>query len=251
MIPTLYPILGGRRSEMSIGSLIFNGSNEVLTSNQSGTPTDRTRLTFSFWSKIALISNNAFFLLGGLLDSTLGVYSEAGFNDLNLINEASGSENAFEFTAEDVIPVDNSWNHFTVRWDTTQGTSDNRIRLYKNGSLLGDSAGVTPGNSTQSNFFIDGGGIFVGNGSVSFNAKRMAFIQVIDGISLDPTSFAFDNGGTWTHKPYTGSYGTFGFRIDGSAGFNDASSNGRSFTGNNMTIADNIDTTDLPPYTLT
>ena len=76
----------------------------------------------------------------------------------------------------------------------------------------------------------------------------MAFIDILDGVAALPTDFAFDNGGIWTRKPYAGSYGTYGIRLDGTTGFTDRA-NGRSFTGVNMTEADNIDFTDLPPYT--
>ena len=83
----------------------------------------------------------------------------------------------------------------------------------------------------------------------TFQAKRMAFIDLLDGVSADASAFAFDDGGTWTRMPYAGGYGNGGISLDGSDGFNDVSGNGHHFTGINMTEGSNLDTGDLPPYT--
>ncbi len=97
--------------------------------------------------------------------------------------------------------------------------------------------------------FDDGHTILVGGDpTVPDFSKRLAFIDVLDGVAGQASDFAFTNVSTWTRKPYVGSYGSNGFRLDGSTGFTD-SANGRSFTGTNMTEADNISFTDLPPYT--
>lgn len=243
--------LGGRRAS-TLGSFIFDDNDESLLATQIGTAVDRTRCTISFWVKIEIPGSEFLsyyvFSFNEALNNYAGVVSDTDANDMYAINSNSGSE-IQEATDDNTLDVNNTWHHWVVRWDTNQGTSDNRIRFYKDGSFITDFL-TNPGSSVPFQFFLDGNSINIGNFDGSPHiAKKMAFIEVIEGQSLEPTEFAFDNGGTWTRKPFTGSYGTHGFRIDGSAGFNDAA-NGRVFNAaTGMTIAANIDTADLPPYT--
>ncbi len=246
----------GNRSQAagaSLASYIFNGTNERLEAAQSLNAADRTRWTGSFWTKQSTFGASvAAAYLASFHDSnseTAWAYVDPGFEDITVecLNSTS-TEIGYEFTDPGAVSAGNIWEHFVVRWDSNQGTSDNRIRIYRNGSLLTDDADTTPGASAIFHFFSATHTIYIGNVPFSPTAKRMAFIDVLDGISAAPTDFAFDNGGTWTRKPYTGGYGTYGFRLDGSNGFNDASGNGRSFSGVNMD-ASNLDAADLPPYT--
>jgi len=121
--------------------------------------------------------------------------------------------------------------------------------MYVNNTLETD----TDVNATELNqvthFFQNSATAFIGALSASFNFfdGRLAFIDVLQDVSVDPTEFAFTNGSTWTRKPYQGSYGTYGFRLDGTALFQDTSGNGQHFTGTNMD-ASNLDYSDLPPY---
>jgi hypothetical protein len=130
-----------------------------------------------------------------------------------------------------------------MRYDSTQGTADDRLRFYLDGALLDDS-GTAPGASEQHRLFADTWIHNIGDEIVG----KLAFIDVLEGVSADPTAFAFDDTGTWTRMPYAGSYGTYGFSLDGTDGFNDVSGNGQNFTGVNMD-ASNLDLADLPPFT--
>jgi hypothetical protein len=234
------------------GCYIFNGTDEYLSIAQGVTSADRTKITFSFWLKTNV--NLSGFGISPIITSVGPVLypyclldytaSEAMFfsveADVSIGNEETGAS---------TVNVDNTWNHWVVACDTTQATSDNRIRFYKNGTLITDSGSI-PGSSALTYFFTSGQTINVGNEPIfAFSAKRLAFVDVLDGVLAGPTDFAFDNGGTWTRKPYVGSYGSSGFCLDGSNGFTDTSINGRVFTGTNMTIGANIDIADLPPYT--
>jgi hypothetical protein len=71
---------------------------------------------------------------------------------------------------------------------------------------------------------------------------------MIHGQNVAITDLGFDDGGTWTHKPYTGSYGTRGFRLDGTNGYI-SQVNAYDFTANDPDLPP-LDTVDLPPYTL-
>jgi hypothetical protein len=155
-------------------------------------------------------------------------------------------EDAAGTTSEDI------WIHVVVRYDSTAGAA-NRLRVYRNGVQLTPSSPTNPALNTVINLFRNGYqhqiGAEIDNDNADYTECKVAFIDVVDGASLAPTSFAFDDGGTWTRLAYAGSYGTYGFAIDGTDGFNDVGPNGQNFTGVNMTTGGNLDTGDLPPYT--
>lgn len=178
-------------------------------------------------------------------------------SDVMEINQSTGGvdwDETYEFPGGSSFPF-NTWTHLVIQYDSSQGTAANRIRAYQQGTALSPAvAENTPTLNEAHKMFTNGYTHLIGRtddnqGVTRFDGK-MAFIELIDGISLDPTSFAFNNGGIWTRKPYTGSYGPNGFALDGSAGVGiDVSGNGQHFTGVNMSSAD-LDFTDLPPYIL-
>jgi hypothetical protein len=120
------------------------------------------------------------------------------------------------------------------------------VRFYQQGSQLSDTTSVAIGSNEQNSSFTNGNTFSIG--STAFSGK-IAFFDVLDGVSAAPTDFAFNDGGTWTRIPYAGSYGNNGFGLDGSSGFNTTAGQSFAFIGNNMTVGDNLDTADLPPYT--
>jgi hypothetical protein len=125
--------------------------------------------------------------------------------------------------------------------------------MYFNGTLGVDNTPRNPALNQVHHLFNNGFFFWIGAKYDPFGTPfpgKLAFIDVLEGVAALPTDFALSNGGVWTRKPYTGSYGTYGFRLDGSAGFNDVSGNGQHFTGVNMTAAANLDPADLPPFTV-
>jgi hypothetical protein len=127
------------------------------------------------------------------------------------------------------------------------------VRTYVDNVLQTDTAGSSgePGSNEANTLFSNGFQHQIGAwlDVSAFGNCKLAFIDVLEGVSADPTSFAFSDGGTWTRQPYVGSFGTYGFSLDGTDSFNDVSGNGQNFTGSNMD-ASNLDLADLPPYTV-
>lgn len=209
-----------------------------------------TLLTISLWVKKS--EDEGSFLLSSTTNLNTGTQAlVASGRELWLRRIDGGVYSWDELTASSQFLNDDAWHHYVFRYDSTQGTADNRIRIYRDGSLIADTAGFEgePSSNESHAFFSNGNTLSLGNTAITFQNKRMAFIDVLEGVSAAPTDFAFDDGGTWTRMPYAGSYGTYGFSLDGTNGFNDVSGNGQHFTGVNMTIEDNLDDADLPPYT--
>ena len=233
-------------------SMVFNGSDEVLTrKNATSSPTASTaKFTFSVW--MSTVNAGGVFLTSysdDFFDATQILFTSGGqFVARVFVDNVAGIQ---EFADTGTVIVDGTWHHYLCRYDNTQASAPDRIRFYVDGvfqaNFLTDT-GSEPSLGEAHSMFADGFGLDLGNLSVgSFAEKTLAFVDILDGVSEPPESFAFDNGGTWTRKPYVGSYGKYGFKLDGTDTFNDASGNHQNFTGTNMD-ASNLDTGDLPPY---
>jgi hypothetical protein len=254
-LPGQYPA-GASVGGAPPASFVFNGTDEVLARTLSTSGASTTIFTYSLWVKVVAYTgaiNELWQVINSPTDSEfiLGDISGSGDN-LRLIQDAGSDD--FSDVATGLSPdiTTGNWEHLVLRYDSTQGTSDNRIRLYRNGTLLADTTGGAgePALNEAHRLFANGFEHQIGAflDISTFGNQKLAFIDVLDGVSQDASAFGFDDGGTWTRMPYTGSYGTHGFSLDGTDGFNDVSGNGQHFTGTNMTVDDNLDFADLPPF---
>lgn len=145
-----------------------------------------------------------------------------------------------------------AWYHFVMVMDTTQGTANDRIKVYVNGSQITDFS-TTNNPSQNADMGVNSAQLHAlgrrSNAADRYFSGYMAEVNFIDGTALTPTSFGEydDDSGIWKPKEYTGSYGTNGFYLD----FEDSSSlgaddsgNGNNFTLNNIAAADQA--TDTP-----
>lgn len=256
LLPGWNPGLIAQAAGIIPASYVFNGSDELLTHDWVTSSPGTTRFTISLWVKLTNVAvDNA-----GIqtINSPTNTQYTAAF--IIEYNNHSYQELGQDTTADDWGEYDNAepltandtWYHLLYVFDSPNGTTDDRIKLYVDGSLRADGGTYPPSLNEAHYLFTNGWQCQIGAQPTRgfYLGGKMAFIDVIDGLALAPTDFAFDDGGTWTAKQYSGSYGTYGFRLDGVDGFNDVSGNGVNFTGVNMTVGDNIDTSDLPPYSL-
>jgi Concanavalin A-like lectin/glucanases superfamily len=231
---------------------VFNGTDEYLVRTLATSSPGTLRFTYSEWVKplsmpafitLWIVVGGTNFILGNITDSGDGVTLDQDSSG-NIFGELGGG------LTPDIAA--NAWVHLLWQIDTAQATAANRVRLYRNGTLLGATDGLDPTLNMPHALFTSGRKHYIGadpeEAPPDFSNCKMAFIDVVDGLALDPTSFAFNNSGTWTRKKYSGSYGTYGFNLDGTDGFNDVSGNGQHFTGTNMD-ATNVTNADMPPFT--
>lgn len=231
---------------MAFASYTFNGTNEGFQRTNATVNPNAIVFTLSFWMKPSAI-------LGGQFTNVIFQSQDSEFvilffdtaQDMN-IGRGTFSFDWFEFAEPAEIEVD-AWHHWVIRFDSSQAVADNRLRFYLDGVQQTDTVSVAIGLNEAHNVFLNGN-LFefakaVGGG---FFQGKMAFIDCLEGVSAAPTDFAFDDGGTWTRKEYTGSYGNYGFSLDGSS-FNDVGPNGLDFTPVNMD-GTNLDAVDLPPF---
>ena len=142
-----------------------------------------------------------------------------------------------------------SWYHVVIRYDSTQGTAANRIRIYINGVLQTLTNTTYPGEDDVNQFWNNAGEhlILFGNGEDSGDSfdGYIAEFNWVDGLSLAPESFGEDKKGVWIPKLYSGSYGLNGCRYT----FSDSSDIGAdsSGVGNDLDRVSNLAATDVVP----
>ena len=217
-------------------------------------------MTFSFWTKRSGFETTSAYRLfstfyGGGASQFWIRFADSGegINRMSIVSYDSGF--SINLITTQVFTDPSAWYHFVIAFDTTQGTSSNRVKVYVNGSQITSFATSTypsqnydiQWNVTQPNQ--------IGANAVSANEFYNGYfseINFIDGQQLTPSSFgetdpAIPSSGIWQPKAYTGSYGTNGFYLkfaNSAALGTDSSGNGNNFTVNNLTSVDQ--TTDTP-----
>jgi hypothetical protein len=244
-------------------SLKFEADNsEYLKANNtfaSTTPTSRQKGTVSFWIKRTEIGNG----VSGkqmyiFASSDSSRYSNLGFDEFDNLTVFSGdsSWNSVSPYTYNKFRDTSAWYHIVIRYDTTDSTASNRLRVYSNGTEV---SWVTAPNITQDGVMtysgMNGpcwhswGTIYSYFTPDKFFSGYLAEAHFVDGQSLAPTEFGeYDStSGIWKPKAYDGTYGNCGYYLDfadsGNLG-DDESGNGFDFDENNITAADQA--TDTP-----
>jgi hypothetical protein len=232
-------------------SLKFESANtESLTKSQ--TDSNKKTWTLSFWFKKTKVDsdlqyvyhynvssgNEFYFLINGTSDYRIEEYNSGA----QIRFHSGGSGDSFRDPS--------AWYHMVIACDTTQSTEANRFKIYKNGVDVTAISGYFstaqyPSQDYETRINNSAATISVGKSiSASTNfCGYMAEVNFIDGLMKDEEDFGeFDSDtGIWIPKQYTGSYGNEGYYLDFADSANlgdDASGNGKNFTENNITAAD-------------
>jgi hypothetical protein len=143
------------------------------------------------------------------------------------------------------------WYHIVVRYDTTDSTAGDRVKLYVNGERVTNfSTANYPSLNYEGGINFGGvAGRYHGVGrSTGFgdnSSQYLAETHFIDGYALDASSFGETNSDTnqWQAIEYDGSYGTNGFYLkfqNSSALGDDSSGNTNDFTVTNLAATDQV-----------
>lgn len=250
-MPLIAPYGFLRKGGPKYASLLFQSSqNSTMTRVNSGSITGNTRFTFSVWARITNRTGNGTELIfreSGADSISCDVYTLSSSDHGALMWNSIGTD-----WIEDVEGLSGSpdqWFHWVFRFDGSNGTAANRARIYKNGAVQSPTTQVNPGSGRTHDFFESGATLRLGGSSsagINLASIKLAFIDMIDGQSLDPTDFGVNDGGTWKRKKYTGSYGIQGFSLDGTGATpgTDVSGTGKNFTSVTGVTLDN----ELPPF---
>ena len=214
------------------------------SSNGSG-----TTCTWSMWVKRSSVpspNQQSLFSAGSSGNALFDVYF---FNNMFQLEFYNGSTNYF-LRSSNLFRDTSAWYHIVAVWDTTNGTSTDRIRMYVNGERITnfDNSGYPTLNYSatylNNTSYVNYVGSKIGG---SFFDGSMAHFHFIDGTAYDADTFGETDATTGIWKPITApsvTYGTNGFFLkfenSGSMG-TDSSGNSNNFTVNG-TMTQTIDT---------
>jgi len=245
----VFPVVGGNESKVYeiSNSLRFNDGDSAYLEKDFSSDGSRQKFTWSAWIKRSTLGAN---------QVPFGAAEASGRDEIRL--NSSDQFQVFFGDASDANLITNrlfrdvsAWYHFVVAVDTTNGTADNRIRVYVNG-VEETSFGTrsNPSQNYQMDFTADCPhrlGVEGSGTSLAFDGY-MTEVNFVDGSQLAPTSFGeFNDNGVWIPKKYTGSYGTNGFFLQfkqtgtsqNSSGIGaDTSGNDNHFAVNNLAAID-------------
>lgn len=198
-------------------SLRFNSSDSAFLSRTPASAGNRKTWTWAGWVKRSKLGTSQ-----GIFNASVSTanYALLEFNssDKIVFSDVIGSGNVggiFETTG--VYRDAGAWYHVVAAFDSTQGTTSDRFKLYINGV-------EAPGSQTTAFKANFDGQI---NNAIEHRIGRwittfgdylngyLADIHFIDGQALTPSSFTEVSAttGQLIPKAYTGSYGTNGFRL--------------------------------------
>ena len=229
----------------------FEADNSEKLSRSQTTGTNRKKFTVSFWVKRTELSALQVLAI-----------AEASGNDISFLNFEADDVLRFRDTggASDQCILEtnrkfrdtSAWYHIVLRVDTTDGTADDRNRIYVNGVQETSFSART--NFTQNDDSFWGAGssnLTWGNalGEANYYSGYTAEAVYVDGLSLAPTSFGeFDeDSGIWKPIDVSGlTFGNNGYYLDfeDSSNMGNDASGGTDFTETNIAAADQ--STDTP-----
>ena len=219
-----------------------DATSDYLTKTPSGAGS-RTTWTWSAWIKRSDIGPTTG-LFEAYDDSSNFSYIRFSPDYIRILNYIGGSANAVYNTTALFRDV-SAWYHIVWTWDTTNGTAADRSRLYVNGTRITSFSTETNPTSGEVSWINNTDPHYIGStGQPSLYMNGyMAEVIFVDGQALEQTSFGVFNPVTniWEPRPYAGTYGTNGFRLDfadSSALGNDVSGNNNDYTPNNLTSID-------------
>ena len=214
-----------------------NGLNRTL-----GTPTNEYKQTLSCWIKRAEIGNTniqeIYKSFGGGGGANTG-FDYATDDKLGVAVNRFYDGNTSASTLDPVFRDTSAFMHLVIAYDTTDGTSTNRVKVYQNGTQLTGYTTTVPQNQIIA-FNASGYELYIGrseSGTYSLGGY-IAELVIIDGQQLTPTSFAEEKNGVWIPKdPSSLTFGNNGAHLkfeNASDLGNDSSGNNNDFTANNM-----------------
>ena len=219
-------------------SLRFNTADSAHLSRTPSVAGNRKTWTWAGWVKKSQVTSGGdFFFIDG--SSTPGEYFICNWYSEGL---AITDYLYYYFRLADVnyyLRDPSAWYHIVIALDSTAATEASRLSVYINGNLISSAATKPTAVALNQEFGVNRASLHqIGR----FNGY-LADIHFIDGQALDSSSFGeFDTNGVWQPIAYAGSYGTNGFYLpfsDNSTAAalgTDTSSNGNTWTVNNLSV---------------
>ena len=200
---TILPANSASSGSYQVANSVRLFADTLMTMTPSGAPTNADISTLSFWCKLSAIGTNRSPIFAASNGGGVDFRSD---DQVDFYNAGGSLRTTAKF--RDV----SAWYHIVLRTDTTDGTANDRLRVYVNGTQVTDFAQRTNPDQNANTHFGSAAEHHIGcnNNAANFFNGYLAEVCFIDGLSLGPDSFGeFDSGsGIW--KPIKVSDLTFG-----------------------------------------
>ena len=189
----------------------FEDGDSALLSRTPSSASNRDTWTWSAWVKRGNIG-----AAKGLFAAPEGTSGNTAYLDIifTAADQLAVSSYATLYRKTTRLFRDPSaWYHLVVAVDTTDGTADDRIKIYVNG--VQETSFVTNNAKTQNEDTGINSAVVheIGDGGNHFDGY-MAEVNFVDGSQLTPSSFAETKNDIWIPKDTSGlTFGTNGFRL--------------------------------------
>jgi|GEM_PF-1434149 len=208
-------------------SLQFNSANSRYLSKVFSSPGTTTKWTFSAWVK----RDSA----GGLQTILSAERNSSNYTGIwfyganNFAFEAAGTGGTAVKVSSATFSSTSAWYHIVVAVDTSQATANNRNRLYVNGEEItsfSTNTNLALNSQTHVTDDLDGSNNvithYIGRwASGDYFNGLMADVILVSGQQLTPSSFGYDDNGTWRPKAFIAAtsstnsmFGTNGFYLN-------------------------------------
>jgi hypothetical protein len=209
---------GGAALSRSLRFAADAGTNDYLSKSFSSAG-NQTTWSFACWFKITKPGTD--FQVTPLFSGSSPWGGISIYQDKLRFAAYSGSSYVVNLHTTQLFRDPNAWYHLVAVFDSTNGTSGDRARLYLNGKRItafstetypGPSATTTINSTTEQRI-----GHEVSNNV--YSNCYLADVYFLDGTAVTDTngtvnSFGeFDSYGVWNPKAYTGSFGSNGYHL--------------------------------------
>ena len=228
-------------------SIRFNSADSAYMHRTPSSSGNRKTFTSSFWVKLGDTTDCALPFPSVYQNASYGAYLASGI--IQFFIYYTGSAWQGQLYTNRVFRDPAAWYHFVIVVDTTQATSNERVRIYVNGQRETSFSTENYPNQNQDTDWNNSGekmgiGVNANGFGGSFGEYYAAEMHYLDGYAYGPEYFGETNdSGIWIPKEYTGSYGTNGFKIDGRDSSDlgdDESGQGNDFTVVNLASNDQM-----------
>lgn len=199
-------------SVVPMSLVLASASSQYLSLTWGNSPTDSTRTTIAFWTKLAS-GVYTFYDGGQWTGGAQATFAMNNFDQLTTFVNSAGN-----FVSSGAITISDSvWHHICAQKDSNQATGTNRTHLYVDGVEVAYVTQTPP--SAGANWHDTDSGITSAIGrqqnATNYLNGKLAYFYFIDGQALSPSSFITGTGsGTCHPATYSGAFGTNGFFLD-------------------------------------
>jgi hypothetical protein len=228
-----------------------------LTWTPGSAPTSSTTWTVSFWIKRGLLEDEQWVICaeqGDTGNNFTALYFAA--NDTLIWREEVSGGDVAALKTNRVFRDPAAWYHIVLKWDTTNGSAGDRMKMFINGVEEGSTGGYSTDTQPSSSIASEWGqqeyqgiGQQMLSGSVAHGfAGSLAHFHYADGTAYDASTFGETDStsGLWVpNTSPTVAYGTNGFFLkfqDASNFGDDSSGNGNDLTSEGTGVTKTQDT---------